>query len=67
MCQNTAIIVTTNNQKIIGVARAVDKEYQNQGIGKNLIMIQKELKNKCKLLTNADSNSLLKIDISLIL
>ena len=59
------IVVAINNQKIIGVARsvtdfnyccylsdlAVDTEYQNQGIGKNLIdMTQKQLNDKCKVI-----------------
>jgi len=59
------IVVAINNQKIIGVARsvtdfnyccylsdlAVDTEYQNQGIGKNLIdMTQKQLNDKCKII-----------------
>lgn len=59
------IVVATNNKKIIGVARsvtdfyyccylsdlAVDKKYQNKGIGKNLInMTQKQLNDKCKII-----------------
>ena len=59
------IVVAIDNQKIIGVARsvtdfnyccylsdlAVDTEYQNQGIGKNLIdMTQKQLNDKCKII-----------------
>ena len=66
MLKNADIIITANdNEKIIGVARsvtdfnyccylsdlAVDKEYQNHGIGKKLIdMTQTQLNEKCKII-----------------
>ena len=73
MLQNAdLIVVATHNQKIIGVARsvtdfnyccylsdlAVDTEYQNQGIGKNLIdMTQKQLNSKCKIILLSAPNA----------
>jgi len=59
------IVVATDNQKIIGVARsvtdfnyccylsdlAVDKKYQKRGIGRKLIdMTQRQLNDKCKII-----------------
>ena len=59
------IIVATDNEKVIGVARsitdfnyccylsdlAVDEKYQKYGIGKKLIdMTQKQLNKKCKII-----------------
>ena len=66
------IVIATDNQKIVGVARAVtdfnyccylsdlavDIEYQNQGVGKNLIdMAQKQLNNNCKIILLSAPNA----------